>query len=249
MKLQTEKVIAREFLMLILVFGLGIMGFLCTYPYNRFQYSKLNDLKIAIDKKSEELEKLNENLSKALILIEHPKDSLINSSDTPINAFVDTSVSNHFCLIPPLPKGFTPQDINLYRSMYIEGIYDLIKNNIEGFTKTPDDFKRLMLDTSSYSERVYKALKEAVNNKIQKKEYYDALSNNNLENKINKWVSIDDEFSKIRIQQKQIESSVLSFREQMKIGGILIFFFLIILFGFRYLIYGIRWSFKTLKTK
>jgi hypothetical protein len=44
MKLQTKKIIAREFLLLILAIGVGLVAFSCTYLYNFYQRTKSENL-------------------------------------------------------------------------------------------------------------------------------------------------------------------------------------------------------------
>ncbi len=44
MKLQTKKIIAREFLLLMLSIGIGLAAFLCTYLYNFYQQTKSQNI-------------------------------------------------------------------------------------------------------------------------------------------------------------------------------------------------------------
>ena len=59
MKLDTKKIIAREFLTLIIVFFIGLIIFFCTYPYNAFKQMQIEEQAIEISKKT----KLADSLS------------------------------------------------------------------------------------------------------------------------------------------------------------------------------------------
>ena len=59
MKLTTKKIIAREFLTLTLVLTLGLISFLCTYPYNAFKRNQAENKSTEISKKT----KLADSLS------------------------------------------------------------------------------------------------------------------------------------------------------------------------------------------
>lgn len=52
MKLQTKKIIAREFLILIVTALIGLIGFLGTYSYNYFKKSKTDNLNESIAEKN-----------------------------------------------------------------------------------------------------------------------------------------------------------------------------------------------------
>jgi len=59
MKLTTKKIIAREFLILMLVLALGLISFFCTYPYNAFERHQVEKKSTEILEKS----KLADSLS------------------------------------------------------------------------------------------------------------------------------------------------------------------------------------------
>lgn len=58
MKLTTKKIIAREFLNLTLVITLGIISFLCTFPYNTFKKNQAEKVSIEILEKSKKSDSL-----------------------------------------------------------------------------------------------------------------------------------------------------------------------------------------------
>ena len=52
MKLQTKKLIAREFLLLTIALSLGFICFLCTYPYNNYRNREIKNLEKSIAEKN-----------------------------------------------------------------------------------------------------------------------------------------------------------------------------------------------------
>jgi hypothetical protein len=52
MKLKSKKIIAREFLLLTIAFTLGLVCFLCTYPYNNYRNRELSKLDKLLDEKN-----------------------------------------------------------------------------------------------------------------------------------------------------------------------------------------------------
>jgi hypothetical protein len=59
MKLTTKKILAREFLTLTLVITLGLISFLCTYPYNAIKRNQIENKSIKISEQT----KLADSLS------------------------------------------------------------------------------------------------------------------------------------------------------------------------------------------
>ena len=59
MKLKTKKIIAREFLILILVFILGLVFFECVYPYNKLKWHQVEGISATISEKT----KIRDSLS------------------------------------------------------------------------------------------------------------------------------------------------------------------------------------------
>ena len=51
MKLSTKKIIAQEFLTLIIVLTLGLISFLFTYPYNLYKRHQVENISTEISKK------------------------------------------------------------------------------------------------------------------------------------------------------------------------------------------------------
>lgn len=59
MKLKSKKIIAREFILLILLLALGVISFLCIYPYNYYRNSQSHDLEKTIAQKNKITERLS----------------------------------------------------------------------------------------------------------------------------------------------------------------------------------------------
>lgn len=152
MKLQTKKIIAREFLILLIVIGLGVIGFFCTYPYILFKKNHDKNLMAVIEKKKKVADSLNK--------------LIINHHD-PFAEYGGKEIA---------PQG------NIYSDM---------------------------------------------------------IQVNKIQDQVNKLVQSENQYDK----------QILDSDSQIHFGFIVIIIFLILLFGFRYLYYAIRWSIKTLSTK
>lgn len=59
MKLTTKKIIAREFLTLTIVLTLGLISFLCTYPYNSYKRYQVENKSTEISEKSKKVDTLS----------------------------------------------------------------------------------------------------------------------------------------------------------------------------------------------
>lgn len=59
MKLTTKKLIAREFLIMILVLTIGLISFFCTYPYNAYKRKQVENKSIEISEKSKKVDTLS----------------------------------------------------------------------------------------------------------------------------------------------------------------------------------------------
>ncbi len=66
MNIQTKKIIAREFLILLIVIGLGIIGFLSIYPYNLYRNKQIEDLSNIINRKQKGIDSLNITIGRNL---------------------------------------------------------------------------------------------------------------------------------------------------------------------------------------
>lgn len=215
MKLTTKKIIAREFLIIILVLTIGLISFLCTYPYNAYKRNQVEKKSIEISEKSKKVDTLSLSFK--------------NKIDQQ-NWFFD-KYSNHWDI--------SGDKINtsdkLWKRLDFLALNDSIKykwqnvwdkellafNKEIGFTN-PDEFK-------SFIDK----------NRITK---IDSLN-------FDSSLAINSEIALLTKNKKDYESEILSYNEQIKFGLKVLIICFIILFGFRYLFYSLKWSLKTLKQK
>lgn len=215
MKLTTKKIIAREFLIMILVLTIGLISFLCTYPYNAYKRNQVENKSIEISEKSKKVDTLSLSFK--------------NKIDQQ-NWFFD-KYSNHWDI--------SGDKINtsekLWKRLDFLALNDSIKykwqnvwdkellafNKEIGFTN-PDEFK-------SFIDK----------NRITK---IDSLNYDSS-------LAINSEIALLTKNKKDYESEILSYNEQTEFGLKALIICFIILFGFRYLFYSLKWSLKTLKQK
>jgi hypothetical protein len=60
MKLKTKKIIAREFLALLLVLSIGLTVFFCVYSYNAYKENKINNLFNDVNITAKQIKEINE---------------------------------------------------------------------------------------------------------------------------------------------------------------------------------------------
>ena len=63
MKLQTKKIIAKELLFFLVVLGLGLTFFFCTFPYNLFRNNQIGNLDDAILEKTQLADSLSQSFT------------------------------------------------------------------------------------------------------------------------------------------------------------------------------------------
>ena len=215
MKLTTKKIIAREFLIMILVLTIGLILFLCTYPYNAYKRNQVENKSIEISEKSKKVDTLSLSFK--------------NKIDQQ-NWFFE-KYSNHWDI--------SGDKINtsekLWKRLDFLALNDSIKykwqnvwdkellafNKEIGFTN-PDEFK-------SFIDK----------NRITK------IDSSNYDSSL----AINSEIALLTKNKKDYESEILSYNEQTEFGLKALIICFIILFGFRYLFYSLKWSLKTLKQK
>ena len=215
MKLTTKKIIAREFLTLTLVLSIGLILFLCTYPYNAFKRNQVENKSTEISDKSKKV------------------DTLLLSFKNKIDQqkwFFD-KYSNHWDISGD--KINTPD--KLWKRLDFLALNDSIKykwqnvwdkellafNKEIGFSN-PDEFQSF-IDKNRIS-------------KIDSSNYDSSLA-------------INSEIALLTKNKNDYESEILSYNEQTEFGLKAIIISFIILFGFRYLFYSLKWSLKILKQK
>ena len=215
MKLTTKKLIAREFLIMILVLTIGLISFLCTYPYNAYKRNQVENKSIEISEKSKKVDTLSLSFK--------------NKIDQQ-NWFFE-KYSNHWDIsgdkINTSEKLWQRLDflaLNDSIKYKWQNVWDkelLAFNKEIGFTN-PDEFK-------SFIDK----------NRITK------IDSSNYDSSL----AINSEIALLTKNKKDYESEILSYNEQTEFGLKALIICFIILFGFRYLFYSLKWSLKTLKQK
>jgi hypothetical protein len=202
MKLTTKKIIAREFLALLLVISIGLTAFLSIYPYNAFKEKRISRLSNEINTTSKQIYSLSFAYNKKLQAIQNSYNLFVKQG---YNKNIDTFKS----LISKNPDALN-DSYNIFVS--------------EGYTKSIDDYKKLMgIDHNRISERDNSDF-------ILANEKKTIIANLDKEN-------------------KETKKSKLSYHEQLDFTYNTILLLCIFIFGFRYLFYGVKWSFRILKEK
>lgn len=215
MKLTTKKLIAREFLIMILVLTIGLISFLCTYPYNAYKRNQVENKSIEISEKSKKVDTL----------------SLSFKNKIDLQNWFFEKYSNHWDIsgdkINTSEKLWQRLDflaLNDSIKYKWQNVWDkeLLAFNKEIGFSNPDEFK-------SFIDK----------NRITKED------SSNYESSL----AINSEIALLTKNKKDYESEILSYNEQTEFGLKALIICFIILFGFRYLFYSLKWSLKILKQK
>lgn len=227
MKLQTKKIIAREFLVLAIAIGVAVISYLVIYSYNYLEQN-------TTDKLSQKIV-LNNTISNKL---SSPYTEKFNKQLWFANKYYkqfqnDKAKTTQFYNkngIPIIGKDWNFRVFD--RLMYLSHKDSLItmwngKNFYEEFGKyfninTAEDFK-IFVDENLISQ-----------DDINKKEQSEIIYNKTRP---------------LQIKRDILKSKINSSIEQFNIVSYIFLAFLIIAFILRYIFYGIKWSIKTLKVK
>jgi len=250
MNIKTRKIIAKELLFLFTVMILGIIGFSCTYPYNFFKEHQIGRLNDSIKR----IQNISDSLNNALGNYgwQPPITDSLVSDTTWLTATTNS--------LPPKKIGTNADGLPIFRKRIpAEKVYDnLIK---EGYTVKnlgggKDDFIKnisnpinankfyLHLIDEGFTEKNLGTMDEFVKAMGVRNDYWEKKFK--LETKIE---SLRQQAIKLNSQKNNIHHQIFSFRAQLTFGFFTILFFLIFLFGFRYLFYVLKWSINTLKIK
>jgi cell division protein FtsB len=238
MKLKTKKLIAKEFLFLFLVVILGVISFLCVYPYNLYRINQIKETDNILKKVQKSFDSLNVKLDSVNARI----DILNAVSDTTQDGLpilkkknmwtppaTDPIVVDDNALPPPPPKRdplgiLIPHDQKLTNTNSIQHLDEY---------GIPIRIKKKPVDAQIKGKR-----KDPLGLEAQFKFKLD------LTKQIEK---IKRNLETFNASKKQVEAEMFSFEEQSKFGFLSFVFFLFIFFGGRYLFYAIKWSLDTLK--
>jgi hypothetical protein len=216
MKLTTKKIIAREFLMMIIIVSIGLILFLLTYPYNEYKRNQIERISIQISAKNEKVKLLIQSFNKKIdtqkwLFYEFSKrldvsqDIKINTPDRFWNRLdylaLNDSIEYKWQIV--------------WQKHVIAAIRDI------GF-QNPIDFQ-------SFINK----------NRITKIEF----------SNYNSTLAINSEIAVLTKIKKKYEKEIFNSSEQIDFGLKTLFVCFLILFGFRYLIYALKWSLEILKQK
>jgi hypothetical protein len=215
MKLKTKKIIAREFLTLTLGLTIGIISFLCTYPYNAFRGNQVENETTKILEKSKRVDTLSQSFKNKINQRKWFFDKYSNQWDISVhNLNTPDKLWNRLDFLA----------INDSIKYKWQNVWDkdIIAFNKEIGFLNPDEFQ-------SFIDK----------NRITK------IDSSNYDSSL----VINSEVAILIENKKDYESKILSYNEQKELGMEALIISVIILFGFRYLLYSIKWSLKILKEK
>jgi hypothetical protein len=214
MNLTTKKIIAREFLTLTLVLTIGLISFLCTYPYNTYKRYQVENKSTEISEKSKMIDTLSQSFKNKINQRKWLFDKYTKQWDS----------GDEFNTPDKLWKRLDFLALNDSIKFNWKNVWDkdLIAFNKEIGFSNPDDFQ-------SFIDK----------NRITK------LDSLNFDSSL----SINSKIALLTQNKKDYESKILSYNLQTEFGLKALIICFIILFGFRYLFYSLKWSLKILKQK
>ena len=215
MNLKKRKIIAREFLILLLVVVLGFIAFACTYPYNYFLNSSVSKLNSEIISQEKQLDSIEEPYKNKIAEQKRVYEGWMKNDKLDRSAYRD--FREHWARLEYLHK---QDSISFkYNNVWNKVVIDHLKNM--GFT-----------------------------NASQLNEFIGANSITEIDNKTEtKSKQLKDKIFNLREKYRNKKEEILHFDDQMDFALIILLFGGILAFPIRFLIYGVRWSINTLKTK
>jgi hypothetical protein len=216
MKLTTKKIIAREFLTLTLVLTIGLISFLCTYPYNAFKRKQVENKSAIISEKT----KLTDSLSISYKTKLDKQNWFFEKFSNHYDLSDDTTFDERYEIWKKFDNWALKDSIN-YRWEHEWGGENTSFLKSIGFPNPKS--------LQSFIEK----------NRITK------MDSSNF----NSSLAINSEIALLSKSKNDNDSKILSYSEQIEFGLKALIICFIILFGFRYLFYSLKWSIKTLKQK
>jgi len=219
MKVQTKKIIAKEFLYLLLIIALSFLCFLSTYAYNFYLINRSENLGMIIIKKEKFTDSLNkiENNLQSIGAPGYKLWSALNKSSYYTKSYDD--FKSQFSTIDRINK--------LYRALNQNGYYT--KSAAEFYTQYFSDVKN-----DPFAEFGGHEIKDSLPPPPKYKKWKEAEK-------------IKSELTKNKFERSQIDHRVLSFNDQFSFACKALILFFAIFFLIRYLYYGYKWSTTTLK--
>jgi len=215
MNLKKRKIIAREFLILLLVVALGLIAFACTYPYNYLinsSVSKLNSEIISYEKK---LDSIEEPFKNKIAEQKRVYEGWMKNDNLDRNAYRD--FREHWARLEYLHK---EDSISFkYKNVWSKVVIDHLNNM--GFTSANQLNEFIGANTIIEIDK---------NTQAKSKQLKDKIFN-------------------LREKYNNKKEEILEFDDQMNFALIIMLIGGILAFPIRFLIYGVKWSINTLKTK
>jgi hypothetical protein len=261
MKLNTKKIIAREFLILTIVLASGIITFFLTFPYNYYQESNEKTIFSEIATKSKQLDLLYSSAKKKIRMDEEVIEDLYNRAKSngynkSRNEFLalvhsDNEVfydmysyvksqgyrkdENAFAIL--IGRISPPQNLNSLYNTLTEGGY---------YTKSFEEFKIKWLD-ENYRSKVYNVMtrdKIYTKDKDAFEQEYQSTETITFEIKV-----LVKDLDKLRSNREIFSERIISKEEQYSISIWVTAISFVILILLRFIYYGISWSISTLRSE
>lgn len=216
MKLTAKKIIAREFMALLLVMTIGLTAFLSIYIFNAIKEKKISRLSNEIKTISKQIDSLLFAYNKKI-----DKRNWYFKEWSTYSDLTDDNQYNTLVKVWNRIEYLAQQDSIRYRWQNIWGKDLVIFHKDIGF-QNPEEFKAFI----DY-------------NRISPKNISDFKIANEKKTII----------SDLNKQIKETTTSKLSYDEQLDFTTNAILLLCLLIFVFRYLYYGVKWSLKTLNQK
>lgn len=235
MKLQTKQIIAREFLLLTIVFLVGLITFGGTYIYNSIQQKKINSLTKTISTKSATADSLAKVFQDA--------ENKVRNEEFIVKSYNEDGL--------PILKKINP---SYYLKESDRDKLDGIVIQMTNTGKTENDIQTVVDDFKEKNAIRYDSLHDPLGILLPKNTHLFHLSNSktlSAKDSINYQQSLNmiSEIKQIETERSNYNFNILSFNNRIDLSLKALLISGIILFIIRYVIYGISWSIKTLRQK
>lgn len=237
LNIKEKKIIAREFLLLIICIPITIFIFLTIYPYNYITQNQCIKYRSEIAKKTTKIKAIeNKQEDDLLNIVQKMIDNgqteeniaIVIRKYTTIKVKTDSLISKNF--IPPIDGTIvernTPDSLDEY------GIP--IKKYAANYTKDP----KPKFDPNQPSKVIEEKKTREKNYVVDSK-----TLDSNQKSKLN---TLKEEVQILEHLQKEKNNSYIKSESQLKIAGVAFLISFMVLFVLRYVYYGVKWSIKTL---
>ena len=228
MKLQIKKIIAREFLILLLSASIALVSYLVIYPYNYFKQRE-------VDKLSQQIS-LNKSISDSL--------SKPLKTKTEKQLWFSDKYYKEYHLDDPYKtsKYYDEYGIPIMEHNSNLRVFERLK-----YLSQNDSIFLLWKDKKDFEEfggrfgfQTPKDFKVFIDDNI--------ITQDNI-TKSNQSDTVDNKIKADLLERDNIKTKVVPSNTQMTLTYSIFLFAIIALFGLRYIFYGIKWSLRALKQK